>query len=167
MAIVKLTRDQIADIFKRIVGRDPTHNDYPAIVGLSNMENMTVPKIEEFFAPLKTFVIPAPAPAPVKVAVPVAPPVPAPVQVKLAPTVEPKPAVKTSAPVVTAPVSVPVKPITNPTTTAWDNDDKTPVDMPTVKKEPVHEKHVDSPAQKHLDKPMQSANIPGKKKGKK
>ena len=176
MATIKLTLDQIADIFKRIVGRDPTHNDYPAIVGLSNMDGMTVQKIEEFFAPLKTFVIPAPAPvkvvpapvppAPIKVAVPVAPPVPAPVKVtpapahvNLAPSVEPKPVVKA-----VPPVSVPVKqvkqepvlpkaePIPHPKPTAWDNDDKTPVDMPK--------------AEKHVDKHDQTATIHGKKKGK-
>ena len=165
MAIVKLTRDQIADIFKRIVGRDPTHNDYPAIVGLSNMDGMTVQKIEEFFAPLKAFVIPAPAPAPVPMPAPVkvapapAHVAPAPAHVNLAPSVEPKPVVKA-----VPPVSVPVKqvkqepvlpkaePIPHPKPTAWDNDDKTPVDMPK--------------AEKHVDKHDQTATIHGKKKGK-
>jgi len=155
MAIVKLTINQIADIFKRIVGRDPTHNDYPAIVGLSNMDGMTVQKIEEFFAPLKTFVIPAPV-APVKVTpapapVPVPAPVkatPAPAPVKLAPHVEPKPV--TAVPHVDVqPIPHPKPPVSVPVKTAWDNDDKTPVDMP-----------------KKVDKHVENATIHGKKKGK-
>jgi hypothetical protein len=196
MAIAKITKEQIAEIFKRVVGRDPDHNDYPAIVGLSKMDGMTAEKVEEFFAPLRSAIFPQPVEKPQPVQ-PVS--IPAPVQVvktpvNLAPAiepkpqkvepahtqkvepklaaqkVEPKPEVKTETkPASPAPVKTPAPVhVVNP---APAHSPAHPATKPTNtwddEKTPVDFPAVKKPTEKKLEKHSVNATIPSRKKGKK
>ena len=91
-----MTHDKVVEIFVRVVGRDPSHNDQQTISDLAATEGMSTEAIESFLAPLATPPVPDPKPTPV----PVPKPVPAPLPV-------PKPVpVPTPVPVV-APMAVP------------------------------------------------------------